>query len=111
MSPCKTLQYWILNNPELNWLKREKSWKFDTIDKIMLILLSIVFLSAHFFTCIAHLLILIVFPFWIIGTIRQIKSVPCDIESKLMSPLICAGLIFVFFVAMIGIANILGRIL
>ena len=111
MSPCKKLQYWIFDNPKLDWLKREKVWKFDTIDKIIAILFLIVFLLAHFFVWIAHLFVLIVIPLWIIGTIRQIKSVPGDIESKLMSPLICVGLIFVFFVAMIGIASILGRML
>ena len=111
MSPCKKLQYWILDNPKLDWLKKEKVWKFDTIDKIIAILFLIIFLLAHFFAWIAHLFVLIVVPLWIIGVIRQIKSVPGNIESKLMSPLMCAGLIFLFFVAMIGIANILGRIL
>ena len=31
MSLCKKIQYSILNNKKLDWLKREKEWRLDRI--------------------------------------------------------------------------------
>ena len=49
ISLCKKLQYVILDNKKLDWLKRERSWKLDRVDAYVgIILLSIFLLTSLF---------------------------------------------------------------
>jgi len=112
MSLCKKLQYKILNNKKLDWLKREKEWKLDRVDGIFWVAFLSTFLLAYLFgEFFAFLGIFIVYLGGFIGHIRHIKSIPGDIESRLMSPLTCIGMIFFSVLLIIGIVVALGRLL
>ena len=95
---CKKLMYKILHCKKLDWLKKEKSWKFDKIDHIIGITLGSLFILAIIYgKTFLYLLFFSILPFSIIGEIRHIKNTPGDIESKLMYPLMCLGYIFYIF--------------
>ena len=112
MSLCKKLQYWILHNKKLDWLKREKDWKLDRIDGIFWVAFLSTFLLAYLFgEVFAFLAILVVYLGGFIGQIRNIKGAPGDIESRLMSPMICIGMIFFSASFVIAISVALGRLL
>jgi hypothetical protein len=56
------------------------------------------------------ILILLFIPLAMIGTIRHIKSVPGDIESRLMGSGMCVQWIFFGVVWLIFLVTFLGRI-
>jgi len=101
---CKKLAYYILNNKKLDWLKRKEVWKGDKIDfylffpSLIFFLLTINF-GEIFFIPMMSIFILSSF----IGQIRNIKTVPEDIESKLMGSMICIGFIFSIFMIFISL--------
>ncbi len=110
ISLCKKLQYAVLYNKKLDWLKREKYWKFDRIDRYF----GIVFVSMLILTNIfGEVFILPTFLVFYIGSImghiRHIKGTPGDIESKLMSPLMCIGFSFLIFTLIIAIFVLIGK--
>ena len=112
MSLCKKIQYWILHNKKLDWLKREKDWKLDRIDGIFWVAFLSTFLLAYLFgEVFVFLGILVVYLGGLMGHIRHIKSIPADIESSLMSPMICIGMIFFSVLLIIAIGVTLGRLL
>jgi len=89
------LQYSVLYNEKLDWLKREKEWKWDKIDWVMSSILLITFLLPNLFG--AKYIVLFMLTMGIasaVGAIRHIKIVPGDIESKLMGGGICISVIF-----------------
>ena len=112
MSLCKKIQYSILNNKKLDWLKREKEWKPDRIDGIFWVAFLSTFLLAYLFgEVFVFLGILVVYLGGLMGHIRHIKSIPADIESSLMSPMICIGMVFFSVLLIIAIVVALGRLL
>ena len=112
MSPCKKIQYWILYNKKLDWLKKEKDWKLDRIDGIFWVAFLSAFLLAYLFgEFFVFLGIFVVYLGGLMGHIRHIKSIPADIESSLMSPMICIGMIFFSVLLIIAIIVALGRLL
>ncbi len=112
MSLCKKIQYSILHNKKLDWLKREKEWKPDRVDGIFFLAFLIIFLLAYLFgEFFVFLGMFIVYLGGFIGHIRNIKSTHGDIESRLMSPMICIGMIFFSASFVIAISVALGRLL
>ena len=112
MSLCKEIQYLILHNKKLDWLKREKEWKLDRIDGIFWVVFLSTFLLAYLFgEFFVFLGMFVVYLGGIIGHVRHIKSIPGDIESSLMSPMICIGMIFFSTSFVIAISVALGRLL
>ena len=112
MSLCKKIQYLILNNKKLDWLKREKDWKLDRINGIFWVAFLSAFLLAYLFgEVFVFLGILVVYLGGLMGHIRHIKSIPADIESSLMSPMICIGMVFFSVLPIVGISVALGRLL
>ncbi len=112
MSLCKKIQYSILHNKKLDWLKREKDWKLDRIDGMFWIAFLSTFLLAYLFgEVFAFLAIFVVYLGGLMGHIRHIKSIPGDVESRLMSPMICIGMVFFSVLLIIAIGVALGRLL
>ena len=94
--------YKILYNEKLDWLKREKDWKWDKIDWIINSILLITFLLPNWFGGKYVLLFILVMAIGTgLGAIRHIKTVPGDIESKLMGRGICVS--GIFFIGILAI--------
>ena len=111
MSLCKKLQYAIYENKKLDWLRREHEWKFDRIDYIYWIIFISLFVSALLFgKKIVFFFIGFGFLSMFLGSVRHIKSIPGDIESAVMSPMICFGFVFAVIGFLINIVILLGKI-
>jgi hypothetical protein len=92
---CKKLFYSILNNKKLDWLKRENIIRLDKIDYyIGLPIIGMMILLFNFGKpfFIPTMIMFVLGGF--LGIIRHIKTVPGDIESKLMGPATCFQLFF-----------------
>ena len=111
LSLCKKLQYTILYNKKFDWLKREKDWKLDRIDgymgMFMISLFLLIRLLGEVFVLPAMLLF---YSGGIVGYIRQIKSTPGNVESRLMSNMICVGFIFFSISLIITVFVALSRV-
>jgi len=109
MSLCKKLQYKILHNNKLDWLKREKGGKLDIIDLFFGLLLLSMLIWAKIFGAVFVLpTLLLGYSLMLICHVRQIKSVPADIESSFMSP--CIAIVLLLILLMISIVIALGRL-
>jgi len=110
LSLCKRLQYSVLYNKKLDWLKREKEWKWDKIDWIVSSILLITFLLPQWFGAkyVAFFMLAMGIAS-LLGAIRHIKTVPGDIESKLMGGSICISVIFMMGVLSIFVIGLFLR--
>jgi len=109
LSLCKKLQYQILNNKKLDWLKRGKGGKLDSIDLLLgLLFLSMLILAKIFGAVLVLPTLLLGYSLVLIFHVRQIKSVPADIESSFMVS--CIGIVFLMILLMISIVIALGRL-
>jgi hypothetical protein len=110
LSLCKRLQYSVLYNEKLDWLKREKEWKWDKIDWIVNAILLIIFLLPNWLG--AKYVVLFMLTMGIasvLGAIRHIKTMPGDIESKLMGGGMCMSMIFIIGVLAIFFTGLFLR--
>ena len=110
LSLCKKLQYSVLYNEKLDWLKREKEWKWDEIDWFVNGILLITFLLPNWLG--AKYVALFMLTMGIasgLGAIRHIKTMPGDIESKLMGGGICISAIFMMGVLAIFFIGLFVR--
>jgi hypothetical protein len=102
LSLCKKIQYTILENKKLDWLKRKKEWKLDRKDLFLgMLLLSILILSKIFGKVLVVPMLLLFYIVMLMFLVRQIKSVPSDIESIFLS--LCIGIIFLMILSTISI--------
>jgi len=109
---CKKLQYTILYNKKLDWLKREKSWKLDVVDAyIGVTFVCMLILASIFGEMFIFPLFLVVYVGSVIGYIRQIKDTPVDIESEFMSAFRCIGFFIFIFMFATAILVVLGRLI
>ena len=98
---CKGLIYKIFYCEKLDWLKKEKYWKFDRIDFYGFLLFIIPVLLVSIFGKIFLKLFAITFLLLaIFGIIRRIKVSPGDIESKLLGWTFCFQFIFFTLVSL-----------
>jgi len=110
LSLCKKLQYQILNNKKLDWLKREKGEKLDSIDLLLgLLFLSMLILANIFGAVLVLPMLLLGYSLMLMFQVRQIKSVPEDIESSFMSP--CLAIAFLMILLIIAIVITLGKLI
>ena len=104
---CKKLMYKILYNKKLDWLKRDKDWKWDKIDWIFSSIILVTFLLPSWFGEKYVVLFMLTMGTGVgLGAIRHIKTMPGDIESNLMRRNICISVIFfvgVFLIFFTGI--------
>jgi hypothetical protein len=101
---CKELAYYILNNQKLDWLKRKELWRADKIDFYLFFSSLIIFTLVINFGEVFFLPMMTIFIITgFIGKVRNIKTVPGDIESKLIGLMICMGFIFSIFMIFISI--------
>jgi len=102
--------YKILYCKKLDWLKRKNAYG-DKMDFYLFFPPIIFFiLVINFAPKWAIMLFIMYIPFGIIGAIRHIKSVPGDIESKLMGNGLCLQILFMFVVVLISLIVFLGKL-
>jgi len=112
ISLCKKLQYAILYNKKFDWLIRKPDWKMDRIDGYIGVLMLTLFLLVSLLGEIVVVPVMLLFYSGaIVGYIRHIKSIPGDVESKLVSPMICIGLIFISISLIIMIFIAIGKLI
>ena len=93
---CKEFIYKILYWERLDWLKREKDWKWDKIDFYLFISFTIPFILVIIFgKMFLQLFAVSIFIGGSLGWIRRVKSSPGDIESKLMGWTFCLQLLII----------------
>ena len=105
MKWCKKLQYEILNNKKIDWLKK-KSWKPDKIDGVVwgtvIFFAALVYIFGRVFILPTMLLFYMAF---LLVLVRRMKSM----SESLLS--ICVQMVFItislLFVIMIGISKLL----